>query len=43
VQKEYLDLDTALLQIYPPEALLPPATDSLFPIRPTSVPDEEDE
>jgi TolB protein len=43
VQKQYLDLETALLQIYPPEALLPPATDSLFPIRPTAVPEEENE
>lgn len=43
VQKEYLDLEAALLELYPPEALLPPATDSLFPIRPTAVPEEEND
>ena len=43
VQKEFYDLETALLQLYPPEALLPPATDSLVPIRPTATPEETDE
>lgn len=43
VYKEYLDLESALLEIYPPEALLPPATDSLVPFRPTATPEESDE
>jgi TolB protein len=43
VHKEYLDLEAALLELYPPEALIPPATDSLVPPRPTAVPEEDHE
>ena len=43
VHKDYLNLEAALLELYPPEALLPPATDSLVPLRPTKVPEDDDD
>jgi TolB protein len=42
VNQALLDLDNALLDLYPPEALLPPATNSVVPIRLTPTPAEED-
>jgi TolB protein len=42
VNQALLDLDNALLDLYPPEALLPPATNSVVPIRLTPTPADED-
>jgi TolB protein len=42
VHKDYLDLEAALLELYPPEALLPPASDSLVPPKPTRVVEEDE-
>ena len=41
VNQALLDLDNALLDLYPPEALLPPATNSVVPIRLTPTPVDE--
>jgi TolB protein len=43
VNQALLNLDNALLDLYPPEALLPPATNSVVPIRLTPTPEEATE
>ncbi|MBN2048735.1 MAG: PD40 domain-containing protein [Anaerolineaceae bacterium] len=41
VYQDQLDWEGALLQIYPPEALLPPASNSIVPVRLTPSPEPE--